>query len=60
MDALKVRQAKTILDQTINDYFSREPDKDSWLAMRMYYGKICDLLEVADRLLHEGLITEPD
>lgn len=59
MDTMKVRQAKTVLDQTINDYFSNgEPDNESWQCMRMYYGKICDLLEVTDRLLYEGLTTE--
>ena len=61
MDALKVRQAKSVLDQTINSFFSEaEPSKEKMQHMRMQYDKICDLLEVTDRLLYEGLTAEPE
>ena len=59
MNTVKVRQAKTLLETTIETYFSNgEPDNETWQCLRTYYGKICDLLEVTDRLLYEGLTTE--
>ena len=61
MDVLKVRQAKSILDQTINSYFSEEePCKERWQHLRTCYKQICDLLEVTDQLLHDGLTTESE
>lgn len=61
MDIVKVRQAKTLLESTIETYFSNgEPNNETWQCLRMYYENISDLLEVTDRLLYEGLSTDPN
>ena len=55
METTKISQAKAVLDLTINEYFSNEPQQDVLQYLNDNFSKVCNLLEVADGLLAEGI-----